>query len=107
MIIFRSRGKKLYNQDTASLSMTLYTFPIQTGSRSCQVSNEIIGSRATGYPGLGLDCTGGWIFFLHCLHKVQKNREFRQFPLFVLEIEVPQKKSVSRRKKGVDIFLCI
>ena len=31
---------------------------ILTGSRSCQVSNGRIGSRATGYAGLELDCTG-------------------------------------------------
>ena len=34
------------------------TSSIQTGSRSCQVSNGIKGSIATDYAGLGLDCTG-------------------------------------------------
>ena len=34
------------------------TSSIQTGSRSCQVSSGITGSKAATYAGSGLDCTG-------------------------------------------------
>ena len=36
-----------------------HQYSFQAGSRSCQVSNGIIGSRATDYAGLGLEVTGG------------------------------------------------